>query len=131
MKIALTIPDDLWEIYRVESLERHVDPGDLLRDRLARAVGLDPRDRAIVLTGGRTMQLIEEKLGGGQLKSAEDLLAKVTNLAVIKFGAHEFTITPGQYRELAFRASKTGRSIDQLIESIYQKMQETFFEYVP
>ena len=131
MKISLSIDDDLWEIYREESIERRMNPGDVIRERLQRAVGLDPRDRGVVLTGGRTMQLIEERLGGGHLKSAEDLLAKVANLASIQFGVHEFVITPGQYRELVFRAQKTGRTIEELVQEIYRRMQQDFWRYVP
>lgn len=131
MKISLSIPDDLFDVYAREAKERNTDPGEVIRQRLIKAVGLDPRERPIVLTGGRTMQAVEERLGGGNLKGAEDLLEKITKLASIRFGAHEFQITPGQWRELAFRATKTGRTPEQLIEAIYLKMSTTFFEYVP
>lgn len=131
MKITLSIDDELWDIYREESIARKMNPGDVIRERLAKAVALDPRDRGIIISGGRTMQILEEKLGGGHLKSAEDLLNKVTNLAGIRFGLHEFVISPGQFRELTFRAQKTGKTIEQLVESIYKRMQATFWEYVP
>src|SRR5437899_1153051 len=116
-----TIPDDLWGQYADEAKERKLGDGDVLRERLAKAVALDPRERAVVLTGGKTMQQIEEHLGGGQLKHAEDLLVKIRRLASIRFGSHEFKITPGQYEELTFRAKKTGRSVAQLIEEIYRR----------
>lgn len=131
MRVELTMDDEVWDIYRRESIDRRMPPGELIRERLSRAIALDPRTRAMVLPGDRYMQQLEEKLGGGQIVHHEDLLRKVQNLASIKFGTHEFQITPGQYRELAFRAQKTGRSIDQLIAEIYRRMQDTFWEYVP
>lgn len=133
MKATLTIDDDLFEIYKTEAGQRGVPVGQVISERLARAVALDPRTRAMVLDGGMVMQKIEEKLGGGQVKGAEDLLKKVTNLASIRFGSHEFQITPGQYRELAFRATKmgSGKTPEDLIAEIYRRMQATFFEYVP
>jgi hypothetical protein len=126
-----TIPDDLFIIYRDEAMSRKISLGDLLRERLQKAVGCDPREHPLILTGGRTMQQIEGHLGGGQLKSAEDLLKKVRRLASIKFGAHEFVLSPGQLEELTFRAAKTGRSIDRLIAEIWRRVSEDFFKYVP
>lgn len=131
MKITLSIPDDLFDIYAREAAERLTDPGNVIRQRLIKAVGLDPRERPIILTGGQVMQQIEERLGGGNLRDGQDLLNKITKLASVKFGEHEFKITPGQFRELAFRATKTGRTPEQLIETMYQKMSQVFWEYVP
>lgn len=132
-KVTFTIDDEVFEHYQHETTERRPPGGiaGVLNERLKRAIPLDPRDRVIIITGGRAREIIEEKLGGGQLKDTEDLLRKVSNLAAIRFGMHEFQITPGQWRELAHRATKTGKTIEQLIEAIYQRMQATFFEYVP
>lgn len=132
-KVTFTMDDDLLEFYQHEAKERKIQGGTavVLNERLKRAVALDPRERTIIITGGRAREIIEEKLGGGQLRDTEDLLRKISNLAAIRFGMHEFQITPGQWRELAFRATKTGKTIEQLVEAIYVKMQATFFEYVP
>lgn len=133
MKISLTIDDDTFEIYKTEARERGANVGTVIAERLTKAVALDPRTRALVLDGGLIMQKIEEKLGGGTLTGTEDLLRKVTNLASIKFGAHEFQITPGQYRELAFRATKVGGGItvEDLIKRMYDTIAKNFFEYTP
>lgn len=132
-KVTFTLDDETLEHYQHESKERHVPGGvaQVLNERLRRAIPLDPRDRPIIITGGRAREIIEEKLGGGNLKDTEDLLRKVTALAVIKFGEHEFKLTAGHYRELAFRATKTGKSVDQLLQETFTKMQAQFFEYVP
>lgn len=131
MKVTFTIDDDLFEFYNNEAKQRRMSPADVLNERLKRAIGLDPRERAIILTGGRVMSLVEEKLGGGNLKNAEDLLRKVTALASIRFGEHEFKITPGQWREIAFRATKMHLTPEQVVERMYTEMQKTFFAYVP
>lgn len=131
MRAMLQIDDDLFDLYEREAKERRMDVGDVLRERLKKAVALDPRDRGVVISGGRTRFLIEEMLGGGFLKDQEDLATKIRKLAVIKFGEHSFRLTAGHYQELQHRALKTGRTMDELIAEIFRKMQETFFDYVP
>ncbi len=131
MKITLSLADDLYDTYALEARARRIEVDSVLCERLKLAVGLDPRDRGLVITGGPILAQLEQLLGTGHLQSPEDLLAKVRRLAVIRFGEHEFRITAGQYQELAHRATKTGKTIPQLIDAIYQKMQADFWQYVP
>lgn len=125
------LSDEVYETYLQEAADRKVKVGDLLRERLEKAVALDPRDHPLILTGGRTMQQIEDHLGGGNIRGAEDLLQKVRRLANIKFGEHEFVISPGQYQELAHRATKLGLTHEQFIARMWTKISEDFFRYVP
>lgn len=131
MKAFLQLDDDLFEMYMQEAIERRMEVGDILRERLKRSIALDPRTRCMVLDDGRLLQQLEEYLGGGQLKGTADLVNKVSRLAKIKFGEHEFRLTAGQFEELAWRAKKTGRTVDQQMTVIFQRMRETFFTYVP
>lgn len=145
MDITLRVDDDLFAIFKAEALERKMTPGAVIRERLGRAVALDPRERGVVLSGGRTLHLIEQHLGGGDLKGAEDLLEKVRKLASVRlkspdlgdtsggepFGDRYFQLTTGQLQELVHRSAKTGRTLDQLVEEIWRRVGEDFFRYVP
>lgn len=143
MDIVLRVDDDLVATYREEAVERNTTIGEVMRERLTRAVGLDPRDRGVIITGGQTLHQIEFHLGGGDLKDAEDLLRKVRKLASVRmkapnigdsgeaFGDRYFALSPVQLQELVFRAEKTGRSIEELFEEIWRRVSEDFFRYVP
>jgi hypothetical protein len=131
MKAELRLDDDLYDAYKLESHSRRVPLGDILRERLALALPLDPRRRGLIVATPTVLADLEACLGGGHLLSEADLLEKVQRLARIKFGDYAFPITPGQFAELEFRATKTGRTVPQLVEAIYRKVSADFFSYVP
>jgi hypothetical protein len=131
MKVTLTIDDELAEFYQKEATSRHVAIGTIINERLAQAKPLDPRHRALVIGDTDVIQRLERALGGGHLLGERDLVCKVERLARIEFGPHTFQITPGQFEELKFRATKTGRSVEQLVDAMYTKMSEDFFRAVP
>ena len=127
---SLHIDDDLAQTYMDEALERKVPIEQLLQDRLARAVSLDPRQRYVIVVDNPRVRL-ETILGGGNLQRAEDLVAKVARLARIRFGDHELQLTAGNLEEIAWRANKQGRTIEQMLEIAWARFRETFFTLVP
>lgn len=125
------LPDEVYERYQAEAKERQMSVGDVLRERLLLAEDLDPREKPLILFGGATMQAIESYLGGGQLKSATDLLSKVSKLAAVGFGRHDFVLSAIQAQELMHRAKKLGLTTEQLLDRMWIKISEDFFKYVP
>ncbi len=97
---SLHIDDDLAQVYMDEALERKMPIEQLLADRLVRAAPLDPRSRYVIVADQARVQL-EQLLGGGDVKSGEDLVQKVRRLARIKFGDHELQLSAGQLEEIA------------------------------
>lgn len=130
MRITLTLPDDLGELYRVEADQRDLPVASVLEDRLKAAQPLDPRKRFVILQQPMLGE-VETHLGGGDLRGGGDLLAKVKRLASIAFGPHEIKLTPGQYEELAFRAGRMGKSIEQLVKETWERFCQDFFTLVP
>ena len=130
MKITLTLDDDLSGFYEEEAKERKCELAAVLEDRLKRAGQLDSRTRYVIVSD-RTRDQLENILGGGHLKSAEDLLNKVGRLARIKFGDHEIRLSAGQFEELKWRAQKQGKTIEQLLLEIWQRLQDQFFNAIP
>jgi hypothetical protein len=130
MKITLSLDDDLYADYLRESQSRKIPLNTILNERLLLAEPLDPRNRPIVISDTGIVQHLEQVIGGGSIKDQYDLSAKVTRLARIGFGDHTFKITPGQFEELKFRATKTGRTVEQLIADLYTRMAQDLFRTV-
>jgi hypothetical protein len=130
MKITLSLDDDFAEAYTKEAQSRRLSVAAVIAQRLLTALPLDPRKRGIVIGDAQILQELESILGGGSLTSERDLVEKVRRLARIKFGDHTFSITPGQFEELKFRATKTGRSVEQLIADLYTRMSQDLFRTV-
>ncbi|SRR6266487_1132009 len=130
MKITLSLDDDLAECYQKEAASRRVPIGAVIAQRLTDARSLDPRKRGFVVADAQVLQELESILGGGSLVSERTLVEKVRRLARIRFGDHTFQITPGQFEELAFRAKKTGRTVEQLVADLYQRMAQDLFRTV-
>ncbi|PYQ25627.1 MAG: hypothetical protein DMF56_26910 [Acidobacteria bacterium] len=130
MKITLSLDDDLVESYQKEAGSRRVPVNTVIAQRLQAALPLDPRRRGFVVADAQVLQELEGILGGGSLTSERDLVGKVRRLAAIHFGEHRFEITPGQFEELKFRATKTGRTVEQLVADLYQRMSQDLFRTV-
>ena len=135
-RITVTIPDDLSEFYE-EEVAKRTQTGEVgltlervLADRLQRSVPLHPRLRTLILEQS-DLSALESRLGHGQLKSPMELVERVARLGRIKFGDYEITLTPAQMEDIAFRAMKQNRTIDEMIRITWQKMDELFFSYVP
>ncbi len=130
MKVFLSLDDDLYEGYVREAQSRKVPIGMLLVQRLMLARPLDPRRRGFIVADAQVLQELESVLGGGSLVSERDLIEKVRRLARIQFGDHRFEITPGQLEELKYRATKTGRTVEQLVADLYRRMSVDLFRTV-
>jgi len=70
---------------------------------------------------------LDDRLGPGTTKTAKDLLDAITRLASIKIGGVEVKFTPGQLDELAFRATKRGRTVQQEIEAVVKRLEQELF----
>ena len=126
MRITLTIPDDLAEVYAEEGIARKMEIEPVLVERLLKAVPLDPRARPLIISG-RTREAIEEKLGGGHVQGEVDLLQKIRRLANIRFGDHELKLSAGQMEEMVWRAGKQGRSIEGTLKPAWHYWYGKFF----
>lgn len=130
MRVTIDLHDDLADHYRREGDDRCVPLESVIEGRLGAATRLDPRNRYLILDQPVLGEL-EKKVGGGHLQDNGDLLGKVQRLAQIRFGQHTLELTPGQLEEIAWRAGKQGRSIDQMLQAAYEKFAEDFFTLLP
>lgn len=130
MIARIQIPDEIAEEYQTEALARNITLDQLLSERLVKALPLDPRGRYIILEG-RNRERLEERLGQMPVLNAEDLLAKVSRLARIKFGDHEIMLTAGQLEEIAWRAHKRDKPVEVILQETYDAFAKDFFTLVP
>jgi len=129
MILNLRVDDETYQHYADEAEATGSQPILVIEDRLKRALVLTPNSRYIILADG-TRDRMEQILGGGSLKSAEDLLTRVQRLGHVKFGEHTIEITPGQMEEIIYRAAKMGRSVDDLIKEAYGIFARDFFTLI-
>lgn len=125
----LQLDDDVALTYEAEAEARKLDLKAVLVDRLARAQALDPRHRYLILADN-TLARAEQALGGMPAANAEDFLGKLNRLAKVKFGEHELELTPGQMEEIAWRATKQGRTVEQLLAETWRVFCADFFTLV-
>lgn len=126
---SLQLDDETAFHYQTEADEIKQPLYIVLADRLRRAVALDPRHRYVILTDN-PLARVEHALGDLPLQSAEELVARVQRLAKIQFGEHELELTPGQMEEIAWRASKQGKTVDAVLQETWRVFCENFFTLV-
>jgi len=100
---------------------------DEIKVRLADLAAQSP-----TATPGLTLTLIqcgrlEETLGIGATRSFEQLVKAVERLAAIKVGEIKLPFTPGQLTELKHRAEKRGRTIEQEMKAVVDRIRDELF----
>lgn len=130
MRLILTVEDDIAEVYKSEATARKIPIEQLIEERIAHAGELDPRERYLIVAGNNRKRL-EATLGGLPVLSVEELLQKTARLARIKFGDHTILLSAGQMEELAWRANKLGKSVEDMVQIAYERFAQDFFSLVP
>ena len=72
-------------------------------------------------------QRIERTTGIGSTKAPEQLVVAIERLASIKVGDVKIAFTPGQLDELAYRATKRGRSVEAEIQAVVDRVRDEIF----
>jgi len=70
---------------------------------------------------------LEDRLGLGSIASPDALIAAVDRLGSIRIGDVRIPFTPGQLHELQHRATKRGRTIEQEIKAVVDRIQDELF----
>lgn len=130
MRATVVLDDDTAETYQNEAVERGIDIEIVLAERLKMAQVMDPRSRYLLLIDN-TLIRMEQALGHLPILHAEDLIAKVTRLARIRFGDHSLELTAGQMEEIAWRAEKQGKTVEVQVKSAWDRFCEEFFTLLP
>ena len=70
---------------------------------------------------------LEQTLGLGSTRTPEDLIEAVERLAAISIGTIHIDFTPGQLEEIKYRSTKRGRSVEQELQAVVDRIREEIF----
>src|SRR5258708_17026864 len=98
----------------------------LLDRQLARFATTPITQRVLALTG-EELQQIETALGVGSTKDPATLLAAIHAFAGLTIGGIRVDFSPSQLDELALRAEKQRRPLQDLAEAVVHQMARNFF----
>lgn len=124
--MRVTIPDQLADVYQAVATKQGLSLDDVVSRQLRRFQTLIASPRVVVL-GPDHLDALELKLHGGQIPSPEDLIAKVSRLAGVSFCGIDLQLTPAQVEELAHRAERQGKSVEALVQEIWEQLAQQFF----
>lgn len=123
--MRITIPDTLADVYAEIASTQGRSLDDVVTAQLDRFQRLTPGTRAVVI-GGALLDHLDELLGS-HLRDGQDLATKVSRLAAITFHNVKLDFTPSQLEELARRADRRGKTVEQLAREIIRDLSEQFF----
>lgn len=134
MKTTIQLPDDVYDAYTsaaegMAGLGHPLSPEEIMVDRLTRFKDVSPSDRVVVVDP-KVRNRLEQILGGGSLKDAEDLLQKVEGLADIQIGEIRVEFSPGELKQMKHWANRQGKAVDYIVKDIVTRIKLTIFDYV-
>ncbi len=123
------LSDDLLVRYSAMAQE-YIQPRDTLLERqLARFADFPPTARIVPLSGEH-LQRVETLLGGGQIRTAADLLARVQSYAPVPLGHVVIDLTPALKAEVVHRAPKRGVPPDVVVQELVALILDQAFDAV-
>jgi hypothetical protein len=125
----IKLSDDLLVRYDAMAQEYKQPLDTLLERQLARFADFPPTVRVVPLSG-ETLQRVETLLGGGQIRTAADLLARVKSYAQVTLGNVVIDFSPAQKAELVHRATKRGLPPDQVVKELVALLLDQMFDAV-
>lgn len=124
--MRVTISDQIADTYQAYATQQGIPLDAIILKQLDRFKAVTPGAATVVL-GSKHLEYLAEKLHGGDVRSAEDLVTKVDRLAGIKFEAIDLRLTPAQLEELAFRAERQGKTVEDLVQEMWARLSVEFF----
>lgn len=106
------------------------DPEYVASQLLSDAAECLPAAGRYVVVAGPELEALERILGGGSVTHGTDLRVKVERLAGISFQHIRLQFSPGQLEELARRAERQGRTVEQIVEMMVPRIHEQFFNLI-
>lgn len=124
--MRVTLSDPLAEQYLLLATQQNRSLDEVVEIQLRRFETIPPGSTVVVL-GPKHLDYLAEKLHGGDVRSAEDLITKVDRLAGVKFSGIDLRMTPAQLEELVHRAARQGKPVEALVQEIWERLSVDFF----
>ena len=129
MRVTLTFPDDVADLYAIDAAKHQLSFEDRLSKQLAAFAHVGLTDRALVVMGA-DLATLTDRLGTFILGDAQDLIRKVTALRDLKVGEVRVNLSPAQIEEIRVRAEKNGIAFAAEFESIVRQAVDGLGAYV-
>lgn len=129
MKLTIQIDDEIAETYE-RRLRANQTLEQVLAIQLKRYQHVDPRDR-IILIDPPVARELEKVTNHLPLRSADDLVKRVSEMAELSIGQIRFRFTPAQWRELKHRAERWRMPLAVYAARIVRQIEMQFFNEVP
>lgn len=126
MRLTLTIPDAIADQYQtyVDRQGRPIE--EVCATQLQRFSHLEPGQKAVVIRDNALVAL-DKKLGGRPIVDGPDLVDRVSRLASIAFCGLNLELSQNQLAEIAHRASRQGKSVEDLVREMFVVVIDQFF----
>jgi hypothetical protein len=122
--MRITLPDEVADQYFSFAGAHGVPIETAMIRQLQRLSNADPYEKIVVL-GGDDLLRLAERLHGGDVQSAKDLVTKVERLASISFEGVNLQLTPAQLEELQ-PARAPGKTVEERVKEI-DRLATDFF----
>jgi hypothetical protein len=90
------------------------------------SVRYEIEERVCALSSETCLRL-EQTTGIGSTRTPHDLVLAVERLAKISIGTIQIDFTPGQLEEITHRATKRGRTVQQELQAVVDRIREEIF----
>lgn len=124
--MRITIPDDLADVYVAYATRQNRSLDTVIEAQLSKFKALEPGKRTLTI-GGEVTQRLETALGGLPIRTPNDLVTRVEDLAAISFQHIRLDFSPAHLAELAHRAERQGKSVETLVIETVDRMAHEFF----
>jgi len=125
--MIVKIPDELAEQLRDANPDAAKLPIDtLVAKQLARFASHPITTRVVLLSPEHLLRL-ETLLGGAQLQTGADVIARAEAYSQVKLGTVVIPLTPAEKEELAYRAKKQGKPVGELMRELIQQLHTSLF----
>ena len=125
--MLVKIDDDLAAAYA--GMVRSLDTSTIVERQLARFIEYPPTVRVLPLAHDH-LQQVEHLLGGGSIKSPEDLVERVRSYASVSLGKITLDLSVGQKAEIVHRAAKRGISPEAVMKEMVDIVLDEIFQSV-
>jgi hypothetical protein len=126
--MRVTLPDDVVDPYVAMATAQGRSVDEVITAQLRRFKELPPGKKAIVLRAD-ALQHLEAPLGGTPLATDTDLVRRVNQLANVSFEGLNIGLSISQKEELAHRARRQGKAVQQLVSEIWAFLAQNFFHH--
>lgn len=129
VKLSCSVEDSTYELIQDRATRSNVEPERMAQYLLQEGAKTIPvRGTRAVILAGPVLEQVEAILGGLPVLHGADLVQKISHLAGISFEHLRLPFSPQQLGEIAQRADRQGKSVEQVLAEAAPRVFAQFFD---